>query len=1784
MELELIRSELERLFELGELFQFTERALGIDPSSLKGAQGGKGAFARALTEHCVEGDVVEALCEALLSSKPHADPRLEAVLTRGLKSNEMSLPPGSPFGPFSIVRKLGESSSALTYAAVTDDRNVRLKVLRPERVRDRRSLHRFLTLSRLAGQLTHASLPARTAVGDIGGRYYVAHDYVDAELLSTRIARTGPMHINEARDLLLEVLSALSALHARRIVHGNLKPENVLVRQSENETGGQRTVVIDAGGDHLRGRFTNGHMDAFVLSSAKPLSPEHLRGEAPSERTDLYAFGALAFEVLTGQPPFPATQSIEAAVLHLTRMPPPPSKLAPAGWVSNDLDEFVLSLLEKRPEHRPRSAALSQEALEALCRHTPVPSELITEEELEARIVTFFSEPDNDDAALSLEAAATMSGDRARIADAFSLAATDFDESTPDAIAKKKSLLHRAARLYGETTLGLDAAERAYSAVLKIDDGDMTAIAKLEELRRRLGKYDELIEALLSKAERSQSGPERASVLGQIGELYETDLHDPEQALVAFTQAFCEDPKATEYAERVERLAANRKAAWPEVLANCMEASTGALPPEVKAPLFLRMGKWHSQHLARTDLALSCFQAVLATEPANEAAMEAIVGLYRRAQRWSELAVALLYWAGAARSPEKARDLRVDAAQVLEQRLNDVAAAQDLLVEVLEQDLGCDAAAQALCRSYEHVSEWSALARLLERRSTIQTAEARLRTLCRVAELHAERLDDDAEAIRRYVAILEEDPSHLDALRGLDRLYSKHGRFHYLLANLQAQIRLAVTPRQKIALGMRIAGLYEEEFLDNLKAATTLEEVLKLDPMHEAALSALARQYRAENRWDELADVLLRHAEAAADGARQIDLFISRASVLESQLVYTELAISAYERVLELAPQHAAALQALARLREAAGQGDAAVAAIEALAASSEAKEVRAEHWARAGRLLESRGDIDAAIERYKRSLDANPNDSTVAAALRNAYVARGDANAAIELFERQIDRTSGDALKAALLAEMAQICLTGLKDEQRAARAAVMAHDHDPTNVQALMLLGDLAFDARRYAEASAHFEKLVMRADSLKQADAVRVLIRYADALEKSGSPQKALLAMESLLRLAPYDQEALQRVASVNFHHGSARRAAELYTILLERVGEHLPRDARAEATYRMGESLRRSGDVSSAIAMLEEAADLDPTSAQPLVSLTQAYESQEDWAMVVDVKARHLDLVSGDARVSLLTEIGELAIARLSDRGLALKSLATALEERPDDRKLLMRLMYLYGEDKDWAKLVDVVLKLAEFVDDDRQRAKYLQTAAMVAGRELGEYDRALEFHARVRALDPENEKSIDEAVELNKLKGDFPATAAALKEKARMASAKERTDRVLQALTELGQLYTDNMGEMGHAIDAYEAAQMLEPNNRERNELLARLYASNPERYLAKAVAAQEAMLRQDPLRGESYKLLRRLYTEAGRVDPAWCLCQALYVLKLSDPEEERSFKRMQSEDAAYAKAVLMERDWLECLAHPDADPALTSIFALIEPAIVAQRSQRFEALHRHAIDVTRHPCTIGQTLEYAASVLGMELPPVFANESVAGGLSFLHAQKPSIVLGRAALNDHVPPQVTAFLAARHLTYHRPGYYTRQLVSTGTALKAWLSAAIKLNAPQFPVSADIEGPVREAVSSLEQYLTREARDRLSAIVSKLLQSGRALDLRKWVTGVDVTADRVGFVLCHDLPTAVEIVRAVDEGVAPQQRLKELVLFAISEPYFQIRERLGITIDSERPSYDHYTSNSRPQAVA
>ena len=1800
MSIELIRGELERLYSLDDMKGLSRDLLAFEPDQI-GGTAAPASFARALTDYCTEKDAIAALIDAVTSTRPDASPKLKQFADALVRA-PVELEPGATVGKFTIVRRIGAGPNGTVYAAKcaaaapADDasadkpaaeRDVVLKFLHASGIHDRSALYRFLTRNRLASRIEHENLPFHLEAGMVEGKAYVAYDAIDAKPLAPRVQRTGALHVNEARAMLHGILRGLEALHRAGLSHGAVKLENVLIGKTAD--GQPRATLVDAGGDLLVSTWIYSDVATTGGNRIKGTAPEQLKGLGTSPRSDYYSFGALLFEVLTGRAPLEARTATELAVAHFTKKPPVASELAPKGWVSKELSDLCARLLEKDASKRP---ATVEEILEVI---GPLATkEAMTEEELNECIDTLVGDPTDREAAIALELTLERGAKPRAVAEAFLMAADeiDLDAASQEVLAVegegavgeakaeaardrarevKKALLFRSARLFEQGLKDHKRSEEVYKWLLDLDAENDVAREGYEQALRAQEKYEELVEMLLERSQNSPSHSERAKALNKIGHLYLGPLEDKEQAVFAFSKALAQDVQNSQFADDLEKAASDNLRAWAEAMRGLHEVSDHPrMPQEVRVALYMRLGSWYTDKISRPDLALPCFERVLALDPAHLGALEGMVALYRRAQQWKELVAVLQTCIDRAPTPERARDYRAEAAEIYETKLNDAGRARELYQDTLDEDPSHQRTVDALSRIFVRENDHQGLVRLLERRATALGGDARADQLCRIGEIYEEKLDNLSEAQRFYESALAIAPTGFTSLRNLDRIFSRTGKYNELLDNLKAQVRVAATPRQKITLHERIAGIYEEEFLDTANAAESLEKVLELDPKHEGAMSRLLRLYRGLERWDDLIALYERSIELADDDARRIGLLLAQGETLLEHIGSPERARQAYEKVLEIDPTNAQTLQSLALLRAATGDALAALAAVESLAEKAPTPEGKAELWIRAGKILEDHGDRDGAIQRYKLALDAHPAEKAASVALRAAYLARGDATSATELIAREIELTDGELAKARLYCELAELYRDKLGNKMFAKEAASRAVSLDPTNIASLRILGDLAFEAEQYIEASKHYGALAPRVDGMPKEQGKQILLRYIDALAKSGSTEQAQDVVPALLELAPDDPEVLRRAARVRLDSKDGKGAAELYQELHEHFFESCSHDEQVSLLLNYGRALRLAGEYEAARTPLQDVCDLEPESTEPIAELCKTYEAQQDWEQVVAMKKRLLDLASDDQRSIILLEIGEVLASHIKDPTRASKSLVAALEERPDDRRILARLMKLYSEEKDWSKLVEVVLKLAEGVEDKVQKAKYVHTAAVVSAQQLHDLDQAIQFFDQVLELDPKNQKAIEESIEIREQKGDFEGVVKFLKIDMEKAEAAANNAKVVQCLDRLGSVYEEKLGNPADAVASLEQAQKLDPDNADRRAKLAKLYTGDVSTYLDRAVEIQLQAVRENPFSAGGYRALRKLYTEARQADGAWCVCQALHCMNQAEPDEERFFRRMRSETAAEAKKRLTDEDWATTLIHSEMDPLVTAIFTMVEPAVMRKNAKPLESLGyqpAYAIDLAVHPYPMSQTMYYAAGVLGMTPPLTFLNPNDPGGVSFLHGRPPAIVLGAAALATELPTQAAAFIAARHLTYYRPGLYIRHLVPTGTGLRSWLFAAIKLIHTGFPIAPELDSMVKENASALDLMLVGPARDRLGSAVSKLLTSG-AIDLKKWVAAVDLSADRAGFLVCHDLEVASEMVRASEEGSAavPQrERIKELTLFSVSKPYFDIRKHLGINID-------------------
>lgn len=213
---------------------------------------------------------------------------------------------------YRLKAKLGSGGMSTVYLArdETLDRAVAVKVMHREMTEQPEQQERFRREARAVAKLSHPNVVAVIDAGEDGGYPYIVFEYVEGENLKQRIKRLGPLDPQEALAYAIEIASGLAVAHDRRMVHRDVKPQNVLI-DAEG-----RAKVTDFG--IARQLEQHGVTDTGrVLGTTDYVSPEQAMGQGVDPRSDVYSLGVVLFEMLTGEVPFSADTQVGVAMKHV---------------------------------------------------------------------------------------------------------------------------------------------------------------------------------------------------------------------------------------------------------------------------------------------------------------------------------------------------------------------------------------------------------------------------------------------------------------------------------------------------------------------------------------------------------------------------------------------------------------------------------------------------------------------------------------------------------------------------------------------------------------------------------------------------------------------------------------------------------------------------------------------------------------------------------------------------------------------------------------------------------------------------------------------------------------------------------------------------------------------------------------------------------------------------------------------------------------------------------------------------------------------------------------------------------------------------------------------------------------------------------------------------------------------------------------------------------------------------------------------------------------------------
>jgi tetratricopeptide (TPR) repeat protein len=671
--------------------------------------------------------------------------------------------------------------------------------------------------------------------------------------------------------------------------------------------------------------------------------------------------------------------------------------------------------------------------------------------------------------------------------------------------------------------------------------------------------------------------------------------------------------------------------------------------------------------------------------------------------------------------------------------------------------------------------------------------------------------------------------------------------------------------------------------------------------------------------------------------------------------------------------------------------------------------------------------------------------------------------------------------------------------------------------------------------------------------------------------GKNEQALKAYVAANQLDLTNQETIRGLAEVSFKLGDWAGALTNYQKVLTALGEE-ETEARAEVYYKLGLVKQNQGQAKQAINNFEKALALNSEHRPTLEALVDMYAASNDWKQVAAYKRQILDSVfDGEDRFKILSEIGEIWAEKEKNPTKAIEALEEALEQKPQDHVLLHKLLQLYQQASDWQKMVDTLGAISDMEEKPEIKARYVYTQAQLYRDKLDDLDRAVELFNEALDLNPNYLEAFERINKVLTQQKNWKQLERSYRKMLHRIAGKGNVELEHTLWHQLGIIYRDRLQQTEEAIEAFKMASTNKPDVVLEHQILAELYSAS-ERW-DEAIVEQRKILEADALNIDAYRALYKFHLQKHAYDEAWLQAAAMAFMNKADEEERKFFDDYRPQGMLQVKGRVSSELWIRHLFHPDESLFISKIFEMIAPAALQAKIAQLQAQGKAPVldkrfkqEPATSTVTFAKTFGWAAQVLGIQAPELYVRNDVPGSIVAVPAVPPASVAGQTVLTGFSPQELT-FICGKHLSYYRGEHYIRTLFPTVSELQIMLFAGVMIAAPSTPMPPEMAPQIRATAQQLAKFVQPVQLEHLRAVVKRWIEEGAKANIKRWNQAVELTACRAGLVVSGDLEVSKKIIGAEPQlpgDLSPAEKMKELLLFSVSDHYAQLRKALGIAI--------------------
>lgn len=742
--------------------------------------------------------------------------------------------------------------------------------------------------------------------------------------------------------------------------------------------------------------------------------------------------------------------------------------------------------------------------------------------------------------------------------------------------------LYKIGRLYEDALSSPAQALVAYRRILEIAPHEVGAIHSLQRAAERANLFKDLIAALELEAERVPDKRRKLELYHRAGEVAETDLKDDALAVSLFKRLVEIDKSFAPAYASLGRLY-YKAGRWEELVDTYKNELRLLSKGPTLSALQFKMGQIYEDRLGHEEDALSSYRRAVEADPNHRAAVRALERKLEQKGIWDELVKVLEAELAVAEEPKlKARTL-LRIGEVCENRLR---APEKALVSY-EQALSFDAelapARDGRIRLLTEARDYRRLVDELEREAGAQR-DARLATwaLLRAGEVYRDDLGDPGKAVRAFEAVLERDPSHVEALLALEPIYAERGAWDALANVYAAEARVLSDKNARVAALRELGRLQQSG-----KVATpdhgrqAFGAILQLIPGDTGALFALERIALEGGDGELLAHVDSNLAAALSDPISVATHETRLGELLEA--AGDPQALDVFRAALARDAEGIGAARGLSRIAERSGDP-----ALLGEAAEREARVLldvgrAASGLVQAGERLWSSGDFERATQAFARALEIDPDHEIATARISELLLSRNEVDRLLALLTRAAGAAKKVERAAALWTNVADLHASRKGDLAAALAVLQRAQSLHPKHVPILVKLADLYASDGQWAEAVERLKQAL--AGKPDAQTAIEANFRLGSIIDEHlGDPARALTHLDAVLSSEPNHRGALERLSMIQLRRGQLDQAAETAQRLVRMSPEI---KARVGALTLLGRVERQRGQFDASAHAYEQA---------------------------------------------------------------------------------------------------------------------------------------------------------------------------------------------------------------------------------------------------------------------------------------------------------------------------------------------------------------------------------------------------------------------------------------------------------------------------------------------------------------------------------------------------------------------------------------------------------------------